>query len=97
MASCRLGWYDRSAPSIINVLPKKGDPKRDRRGRLIDQGRTRGLFDRETTTEYTRRFFHEIEGLGNVGIVRVCGNKTRVIAKRGMSGARRTQRRRRRR
>lgn len=66
----RLGWYDRVGGPLY-IMPKLGHNRNE-------------LFDKETKTEYVKRFFKEIEGLGNCGIVLIQGKNQRLLNLRGM-------------
>lgn len=65
----RLGYIDRAEKKTVYLLPKTGTP-----GNIN--------FTPETTAEYAARFFREINGLGNIIIVRVKGSRSRPIGKR---------------
>lgn len=65
----RLGWYDRMGGPLY-ILPRLGEKRVD-------------LFDKESKTDYVKRFFKEIRGLGNCGIVLIKGNKQRELNLRG--------------
>ncbi len=64
----KLGYIDRVENETIHILPKH-----------IRQD----LFDSsETTAAYAKRFFNEIEGLGNILLVKLQGSQFRIIGKR---------------
>ena len=66
-----LGWYDR----------RDGN----RRVRYLDKrGTHASTSPTEDTTAYAVRFFREMQGVGNVEIVKIDGNKLRTIARRGI-------------
>jgi len=65
----RLGYIDRAEKKTVYLLPKTGTP-----GNIN--------FIPETPVEYVKRFFREIEGLGNIIIVRVKGGRSRWIGRR---------------
>ena len=61
----RLAWYDRAYSRKWYILPRP---------------RLEELFDkRETNAEYFNRFKREIKGTGNIGILKIRGNKYRVL------------------
>lgn len=66
----RLGYVDRCGGPVL-YIPKQGEGRES-------------LFAKESTNEYVVRFFNEIKGLGNVRLVRLDGNKQRVIGLRGL-------------
>lgn len=70
----RLGWFDRAGSGTRRVywLP---------RGSCVAPG---GFRLPESRADYARRFFREIEGLGNACIVTLRGNRTTVRARRGL-------------
>lgn len=64
----KLGYIDKVEGQTIHFLPRK------RQSDLFDMS--------ENTAEYAQRFYREINGLGNVLLVKIQGGKPRIISNR---------------